>query len=394
MTSNQEPFFVSKVECPVCGFVNEYTDIRPMSYLDTTTDTDFHPLTRVWHNAAYQTYDPLWAFMATCVKCFYTHELTAEYKGWTRDATFRSYRQPFIRNKHLAAAARSNGVVQFLGSHIDAGSYPNESAVIKFVLGIYEELTTDLTSSLNLGRYFLRTAWLFRSQGTAVGAHSGATATSLKRLRTMISDADQALRAYDRKVSELKTALEKDVASMLKDTTEAHLHDRPAEVMGDIAASIAALLRSHSELTDVCDRVELAAPADASSGSAFHAFASFGQFLLKAKQLWPELPATEHEALARAREHYIKAYETGSDIKEGVPQVQAVYLIGELARRTGDFKTAERYFNTMMQVGGRLANSGTQNAATVNRTRKLLELGRDQARLNQDALAAVDREGR
>lgn len=377
--ASAEPFSIPKVECPVCACVNEYADIRPMSYRDTGTDTDFCPLGRVWHNPAYQAYDPLWFFMATCAKCFYTRELTLEFRGWARDATFRSYRQAAVREKHLAASAGQNGVVQFLGSHIDAKKYPAESAIIKFLLGIYDELTTDRTSSLNVGRYFLRTAWLFRSQATPVETQAGAAASPLTRLRAMVSDADHALRAYDHKIGGIRTVLEHDVAS--------------TEVVKAISASIAALQRAHSELAGVCDRVELAVPADASGGTAFHTFASFEQFLLKAKQLWNEVPATEHEALLRACEYYKQAYETGSDIKEGVGQVQAAYLIAELSRRTGDFTTAEHYFNTMFKVGGRLASSGTENAATVNRTRKLLELGRDQARLNKDAQAGAGRDG-
>ena len=86
MTNSPEPFSISKVECPVCGCINEYADVRPLSYRDTGSDTDFHPLGRVWHNAAYQTYDPLWFFMATCGKCFYTRELNNEFKGWGQDA--------------------------------------------------------------------------------------------------------------------------------------------------------------------------------------------------------------------------------------------------------------------------------------------------------------------
>ena len=393
MANAQEPFSILKVECPVCGSINQYADIRPMSYRETGNDTDFCPLGRVWHNAAYQAYDPLWFFMASCAKCFYTRECTPEFTGWAKDATFKTYRQAGIREKHLAAAAAQNGIVQFLGSHIDAEKYPAESAIIKFVLGIYDELTTDRTSSLNVGRYFLRTAWLFRSQGTPVDTQ-GSTAALLKRWRAMVADADHALRAYDHKVAGIKTMFASDVAPMLKDATEARVRDRSGEVVQEMSASIAALLRSHAELAAVCDGVELAVPAAASGGSAFHAFASFDQFLLKAKQLWNGVPVTEHEALLRACEYYKQAYETGSDVKEGVGQVQVAYLIAELSRRTGDFATADQYFNTMLKVGGQLASSRTENAATVNRTRKLLELGREQARLNKDAQAAVGRDGR
>ena len=377
MANAQEPFSILKVECPVCGSINQYADIRPMSYRDTGSDTDFCPLGRVWHNAAYQAHDPLWYFMASCAKCFYTRELTPEFVGWAKDATFKTYRQAKIRDKHLAAAAGQNGIVQFLGSHIDTDKYPAESAIIKFLLGIYDELTTDRTSPLNLGRYFLRTAWLFRGQATPADTQ-GSTGAALKRVRTMLSDADHALRAYEQKVTGITTAFESDVAPILK----------------DMSASIAALQRAHAELAGACDSVEQAVLGAASSGSAFHTFASFDQFLRKARELWNDAPATEHEALLRAREYYKQAYETGSEVKEGVGQVQVAYLIAELSRRTGDFATADQYFNTMLKVGGQLASSRTENAATVNRTRKLLELGRDQARLNKDAQAAAGRDGR
>lgn len=394
MAPTPEPFTILKVECPVCGHINQYADLKPMSYRDTGTDTDFCPLGRVWQNARYQDYDPLWFFMATCVKCLYTREWTPEFMGWAKDVTFKTYRQATVRAKHLAAVADQNGLVQFLGSHIDVEKYPAESAIIKFVLGIYDELTTDRTSSLNVGRYFLRTAWLFRSRGKPVDSQ-GSTQTRLKRLRVLISDADQALRAYDHRVTGIKTVFESDVVPMLKDTTDAQARDRAGEVVKEMSASIAALLRSHAEAADLCDRVELAAPAGAATGSAFHTFASFGQFLLKAKELWPDVPVTEHEALRRACEYYKHAYDAGSDIKEGVGQVQAAYLIGELPRRLGDFATAERYFNTMIKVGGRLASSAIANPATVNRTRKLLELGKEQARLSkEEAQAAAGGDGR
>jgi hypothetical protein len=372
----QEPFSLLKVECPVCGSINQYADIRPMSYRDTGSDTDFCPLGRVWHNDAYQAHDPLWYFMASCAKCFYTRELTPEFVGWAKDDTFKTYRQAKIRDKHLAAAAGQNGIVQFLGSHIDTDKYPAESAIIKFLLGIYDELTTDRTSPLNLGRYYLRTAWLFRGQATPADTQ-GATG-ALKRVRALLSDADHALRAYEQKVTGIKTVFESEVAPILE----------------DMSASIAALQRAHTALAGACDSAEQAVPGAASSGSAFHTFASFDQFLRKARELWNDLPATEHEALLRAREYYKQAYETGSEVKEGVGQVQVAYLIAELSRRTEDFATAEQYFNTMLKVGGQLASSRTENAATVNRTRKLLELGRDQARLNKDAQSAAGRDGR
>jgi hypothetical protein len=382
MANAAEPFSKCRVACPVCAWTNEYSEIRPFSYTEAGSDTDFHPLGRVWHNAAYQAYDPLWFFMATCAKCFYTRELNAEFKGWTQDSAFRTYRQAAIRDKHLAAAAGHNGLVPFLGSHLDVETHPVESAIIQFLLGIFDELTTDQTSSLNVGRYFLRVAWLFRSQGTRQEIPGGPAAVLLKQLRAMLSEAEQTLSAYERAANNLGSFFDGKAATLVEGSER---------VEAELLASIAALHRSHSTLRDACNRVELELADDAGGGAAFHAFTSFDQFLIRAKQLWDDVPTTEREALVRACEYYKKAYETGRDIKEGVPQVQAAYLIAELSRRTGDFETADRYFNTMMRVGFPLTNTGGHDMSTVSRVKKLLELGREQTRLNKEAQSSSTR---
>jgi hypothetical protein len=386
MTNSQDPFFPSKVECPVCGSINEYMNIRPASYRETNTDTDFFPSARVWRNAAYQKYDPLYFFMATCEKCFYTREFNAEFKGWERDAAF-AHRRDVIQQKHRAALAEPNGVVPFLGRHLDQEKHPIESAIIKFILGIYDELLTEPPSSLKLGRYFLRTAWLFRSQGSQGQALAGETATVLERLRSVVSDANSALRAYEHKVNDLRSVVGTGLTSILKDKAP-DLLDEQTQVMSEVAASLPPLLQAQLKLAEISDRAEQALRADDSQGKSFYTFASFREFLIKAKQLWNNVPTTENEALSEACEYYKKAYDRGVEIGDGVAQVQAAYLIAELSRRIGDFTGAERYFNVLMRVGWQVVNAGSGNAATVNRTRKLLEMGREQARLNKEAQAA------
>jgi hypothetical protein len=384
-TNSEEPFIPSRIECPVCGSINEYTNIKPASYRETTVDSDFYPSARLWRNPAFQRYDPLYFFMATCEKCFYTREFNAEFKGWEKDVPFKAHRRDAIQQKHRAALAAPDGVIPFLGRHLDQAKYPHESAIIKFLLGIYDELLTE-RSSLNLGRYYLRTAWLFRSQKAQGQAPAGETATVLAKLRSVIADANSALRAYEHKVDALRSAAGTGFTSMLQDKAP-DLLDRQNQVMSELAASLPALRQAQLKLAQIADTAEEALGAGQPQGESFHTFASFRAFLLKAKQLWNDAPTTENEALSAAREYYKQGYETGGEIKGGVAQVQAAYLIGELSRRTGDLDTAERYFGVMMKVGWQVLNGGGDVAA-VNRTRKLLEMGREQAQMTKEAQAA------
>jgi uncharacterized protein (DUF2225 family) len=113
--------------------------------------------------------------------------------------------------------------------------------------------------------------------------------------------------------------------------------------------------------------------------------ANFKPFLKEAGRPVSELPTTEAEALTQALEHYKKAYDTDSQLKEGMAQAQATYLIAELSRRVGDFKTAEQFFNSVMKLAWEAGRAEGASATTTNQANKLAELARTQARLMKDA---------
>ena len=116
--------------------------------------------------------------MATCMKCFFTREYNAEFKSWDKDASF-AHRRAKIKAHHIAAFDNKNGLIQFVGPYIDPEKYPTESAIIKFILGIHDELLTERPSPLSLARYYLRIAWLFRGRRTQVSTPTdGAAALS------------------------------------------------------------------------------------------------------------------------------------------------------------------------------------------------------------------------
>ncbi|MFQ6003463.1 MAG: DUF2225 domain-containing protein, partial [Candidatus Zixiibacteriota bacterium] len=156
------PFFMTKVECPVCAQINEFENIKAEAYTETKRDTDFCPRGIIWANPEYQKVNPLLYFMATCPNCFYTHEFNRSFKEWKKDTFFVAHRLGSIRERHKYELRQKESVINRLGEALDPRGHPFESAVIKLLLGIYDEKITEEFNPLDLGRYYLRIAWLYR----------------------------------------------------------------------------------------------------------------------------------------------------------------------------------------------------------------------------------------
>jgi tetratricopeptide (TPR) repeat protein len=385
MTGSQEPFFNSKVECPVCGTVNEYVNIRSGAYTESGRDTDFNPTGRVWQDPAYQKYDPLLFFMATCKKCHYTREFNRDFKNWDKDTSFKTYRRNKIKEKHQVEFSNNDGIIRLLGSHIHHERYPFESAVIKLALGIYDELLIERPSALNLGRYFLRIAWLFRGKSEDFDNQTNGTIGFFAKLRGAAAEAGSVLPNYGDKVEELRNLINRDFSLMFKDLPRAADYRKQIEqAIDEISESVRPLTEANSKLTDIFDDAEkVLLGRQPDRNEAFFKYSSFQEFLAGAKHLWNDIPLSEKEALIKACEYYQKAYQTGGEISQGIQQIQAAYLIAELSRRIGEFKNASQYFDQMIKMGRDLVTSKSGDSGTINYTKNLLELAMSQARLNK-----------
>lgn len=229
MAKIQDPFFYTQLECPVCKTLNECTNIKMGSYSESGRDTDFCPTGFVWQNPAFQKYDPLLFFMTTCRKCFYTREFNTEYKNWQNDSTFKMYRLKNIQEKHLNEYMKEAGIVKLLGEHIDQNKYPFESAVIKFLLGIFDEKLLERPSNLDLGRYFLRIGWLFRSQGNQTDDEDIVASGFFLKLKGAVKNANQILPDYDERIEGLKRLIEHDYTLIFDDVLEADEYKKRIE---------------------------------------------------------------------------------------------------------------------------------------------------------------------
>jgi len=386
--TTESPFFLTKIECPICKTINEYETIRLGAYTERDRDTDFCPTDIVWRNSRYQAHNPLLYFTATCSNCFYTREFNNSYKEWKKDAYFKTYRLKTVKQRHLQALAEPDSVIKKIGQELDSKRHPIETAVLKFILAIIDEFFNDKVSDLDLGRFYLRIGWLFRDMEKS-------ESPNLQAVKGCLVD-------IDNRFSSLKGELEKIQYSAkgFKDTItsqfeEENLSPELKSILYPVKDKYLAELLSLEELLSLVDgkleSLELIAGehrnlALGSSGedlpAGFHGHHSFYDFLSQLAVQWEYTPLNEKNALENAVKYYVKMYEDGHSVGEGNQQIQALYMIAELSRRIGAYEQAKEYFNKTIRSGQEFVHKNRQDQSRTALAKKILELAIEQGRYN------------
>jgi uncharacterized protein (DUF2225 family) len=383
----ESPLFLSKVECPVCGSLNEYETIRVGAYTEGERDTDFCPTAISWRNPKYQKYHPLLFFTATCSGCFYTREFNAKFKEWGKDNNFRAYRLKAIRDKHLGSLSVESSFVKTVGGMLDADAYPNETAILKLLLAIYDESLNDHPSNLDLGRFYLRTAWIFRHLHSGSASDNAAPiAGFMPDIERSLGDIRTTLAALGRNAGYLTEAVEAHLDNAAKSPTAGDsgrertkdIFSRLERIQADGQAAVSDLEQTLRDLSG-----KSAKPSGAADpGCSYKGFASFEECLAKFLRVWDGVPRSEMEAMRYAVRYYVRAYENGKEVEPGNPAIQAAYLIAELSRKFGDHDTARQYFNTTIKLGQEFINQIRGDRTRTALARKLLELAMAQGKKN------------
>jgi uncharacterized protein (DUF2225 family) len=386
--NTDNPVFKTKVECPVCKNINGIDTIKVGAYTEEGRDTDFCPKKRIWKNPSYQRYSPLLFFMATCPECYFTREFNSKYKDWKNDAAFRDYRLKTQKEKHLQELRDEDGVIRFLGSSLDAEKYPFATAVNRILLGIYDEKFNLKRSNLDLGRYFLRIAWLFRENSEDSGDKSGQLAGHAMKIEDIILKLGHMYEQVRREVDSFKKSGNDFLSDALfpDGDEKAKLSEHYSEGLNDLNAGLdkfkAGVVNLKASLPVSSEVMTSYASSSSPIDHPFGAYKTYREFLKELKSKWPEAPISEHEALNQAAKYYMAAYETGNEISAGNQAIQAVYLIAELSRRVGRHEEAKQYFNTAIKLAQEyiLQNKGDRSRTAL--ARKIMELALEQGKLN------------
>ncbi len=390
--SQDSPFMLFKVECPICKTVNEFESVRVGAYVENGRDTDFCPLDIVWRHQRYQAYNPLAFFSATCTNCFYTRELTTNYREWKNDSNFRTYRLKAIKEKHLDLLATADSTIKSLGESIDLNRYPNETAIIKLHLAIFDELLAEHPTKLDVGRFYLRIAWVFRT-------FTAGEATSSNAMHGLVQEVEKAFVAARSAFLQNGNA----VNSLSRHfAAQFHSNSVPAELKSQLFPVRERFEAECSSLEDIIakgqqgmDKIEAllneyrmtALGSQSEVGKfGFGQFASFNDYLIQLKGKWSGVATNEREALEHAVHWYKAAYTDARNIAPGNQQIQASYLIAELSRRIGDTDSAREFFNTTIKAGQDFIYRNRQDQSRTALARKILELAVEQGRLNLETV--------
>lgn len=385
------PIFMSKLECPICGEVNEVETIKVGAYKEEGRDTDFCPKKRAWNNPDYQKYNPLLFFMAACPNCFFTKEFTTKYKDWKNDTVFKNYKLKTLKEKHLLELKNDQGLIKSIGLRLDAERYPFQTAVNKILMGIYDELFNLQVSNLDVGRYYLRIAWLFRENSDSDKSGEGQLSNYAMRIEDLI----HRLAGYYEQMKEEYSGLSNTTVNFLKDPLfpegdrKAQLTACYSESLSDMEAAMekfkSAVVSLKGSITTSNEIMSENSSSTAPLDQQFYQWKSFREYLRELKQSWPGVPTSENEALNFAADYYKAAYEEGKEISAGNQAIQAVYLIAELSRRVAKYKEAKGYFNTSIKLAQEYIHANKGDKSRTALARKVLELALEQGKLNLKA---------
>ncbi|MBN4076242.1 DUF2225 domain-containing protein [Gemmatimonas aurantiaca] len=368
----ETPFYHTKVQCPICESENAFDTVRVGAYIESGRDSDFRPQGISWRFNKLQGYDPLVYFIATCPTCFYSRESNDSFKNWKTDNTFKMYRLKRVKQLHTDELNRTGSIIQRLGESIDIERSPNESAIAKLLLAIYDERLNERPSNLDLGRLYLRIAWIFRLFAEADGSPTESNGTA-----SGVGDLDRSFRAWsegyhawiDQRDSLFQTIDVNGSAKLCEnELEEIRAHE---ESLRTIMNTLAGKLNEVSSDSN-------------SSGRPFGGRSNVYDFLKDVRENWNATPISEQQAMEFSIEAYQKALEGGKEVASGSQQVQVLYLIGELLRRIGQFDKAREYFNGALKTGQEFIRRYQSDTSRIALAKRVLELAMEQSQLAKD----------
>jgi uncharacterized protein (DUF2225 family) len=396
-------FFVTQVECPVCGKINEFENVKAGAYTDTERDTDFCPKGIIWVNSDYQKLNPLLYFMATCPNCFYTHEFNQSFKEWKKNRFFGVRRLSSIRKEHRQELNQAGSVINRLGEALNPEGHPFETAVIKFLLGIRDETIIQDFNPWDVGRHYLRIAWLYRENSEEKVTTHNVNELNLISLERTLRRLQSHFQTQEDQILNLRSATEafsrRPAGPSQEDPQSEQLRTRITKGLNKIKEDVSSLQESLDELTQICaesrnsstapesENIQITTEADENSFSGKtlqgekNSFI-FGSFLTSVKEVWSQVPLNESEALKWALGYYKQSYQEIRDIDQENQEIQAAYLIGELSRRVGDYQGAKGYFDQAKRIGEDFVERNRDDLNKIALAQKIVELAKKQAELS------------
>jgi uncharacterized protein (DUF2225 family) len=161
---SQNPFLRATVICPICGMEHEQTKLKSHLFIEQGRDIDLKPLTILRKKKGLGHIHPAVFFMWHCPYCHFT-AARSEYENPLKDSVVR----PEKLKKAIVLSYKNDPSIHQVFDLLTPKAYDENmtyyNAVQLYLLAIYQmQLVDDFVNKepMNIGRYSLRLAWLYR----------------------------------------------------------------------------------------------------------------------------------------------------------------------------------------------------------------------------------------
>jgi uncharacterized protein (DUF2225 family) len=161
---SQNPFLRASVTCPICKMEHEQIKLKSHLFIEQGRDIDLKPLTILRKKKGLGHIHPAVFFMWHCPHCHYT-AARSEYEDPLKDSVVR----PEKLKKAIVLAYKNDPSIHQVFDLLSPIEYDEKmthyNAVQLYLLAIYQmQLVDDFVNKepINIGRYSLRLAWLYR----------------------------------------------------------------------------------------------------------------------------------------------------------------------------------------------------------------------------------------
>lgn len=163
LKDKSSPFVTISCKCPICGRESPHRYVKSKLYTPVETENDQHVIKYKWESPRFEGIRPNFYHIWHCPQCQFADE-----KEVFRGEDDSGGKLELIREKVLISSRAPYHFITRMGQVIDLVQeyIPLESALCAHLQAIYiqEMLSTNMRQYAKLGRFYLRTAWLFREK--------------------------------------------------------------------------------------------------------------------------------------------------------------------------------------------------------------------------------------
>ena len=359
------------VTCPACGKSYLEQRLNPQSYRVTASDTDFYPSQRVWLNSQINQVNPLAYFMQTCPNCFFTLEANGSLSLKSAQLAPENLQSLLQVERHKELLAKAGSLLDKLAKEYRTAEDAFSRVILKFLLGIFDEKLKDHYSNYNLGRYYLRLAWVFREGQNWEKTDSPKDWPTLGQNLKELSERHE---QYLGPVEKLRGLLDEKFLTLDQEPEEPgkqlYSYD---EILRQLEKEVVPDGQKPEEIWGQLNQIQ---DANLSFAPVNPNQFNLTGFLLDLKSIWPGVPLNEIEALKFSLSYYSQYFESLKG-ESGTRMIQTAYLIGELSRRAGEYPQSRKFLNLAIALGQDSLQKEKETYRTAF-TQKIIDLAAQQ----------------